>query len=234
VRLCRLHQPDAESELARDRSSVYTRREQLADGLIHVLGIAASVAAVATLATLAVVFCLPLLSAVSLGIYGAALAAVFCCSAAYHLTSEGKVKALLRRFDHAAIYIKIAATYTPFALVKLGGATGLFLLGLVWSITALGAAAKLFLPGRLIVTSYILYLSQGWAIVAVWEPFSAAVSARVMALLAVGGILYTAGVAFHLWERLRFHNAIWHAMVLAASACHFAAIVDCIALARSV
>jgi hemolysin III len=208
--------------------------EKLADAAVLLLGIATSVAALTTLAILAVVYSLPAPSAVSLGIYGAGLAAVFSCSAAYHLTREGKVKALLRRFDHAAISVKIAATYTPFAFVKLGGSTGLWLLGLVWSMTALGAAAKLFLPGRLVVTGYVLYLLQGWAVVAVWEPFSTAVSARVLVLLAIGGILYTCGVIFHLWERLRFHTAIWHGMVLAASACHFAAILDCIALGRSV
>jgi hemolysin III len=215
------------------RASVYSRSEKLADGVIHLLGIGASVLAMATLAILVVAYCLPAPSAVSLGIYGAGLAAVFWCSAAYHLTREGKTKALLRRFDHAAIYVKIAATYTPFALVKLGAVTGLCLLSVVWSITVLGAAVKLLLPGRLVVMGYVLYLSQGWAIVTVWEPFSAAVPARVMALLAIGGILYTGGVIFHLWERLRFHNAIWHGMVLAASACHFAAIVDCIALGHS-
>jgi hemolysin III len=215
------------------RASVYSRSEKLADGVIHLLGIGASVLAMATLAILVVAYCLPAPWAVSLGIYGAGLAAVFWCSAAYHLTREGKTKALLRRFDHAAIYVKIAATYTPFALVKLGAATGLCLLSVVWSITVLGAAVKLLLPGRLVVMGYVLYLSQGWAIVTVWEPFSAAVPARVMALLAIGGILYTGGVIFHLWERLRFHNAIWHGMVLAASACHFAAIVDCIALGHS-
>ena len=136
------------------------------------------------------------------------MVAVFCCSAAYHLSREGRATALLRRFDHAAIYVKIAGTYTPFALVKLGDTTGLALLGLVWSITAVGATAKLLLPGRLVIMSYVLYLAQGWAIVAVWEPFSSAVSTRVMVLLAAGGILYTVGVIFHLWEKLRFHNAI--------------------------
>jgi hemolysin III len=215
------------------RATICSRPEKLVDGVIHLLSIAASVAAVTTLATLVVVHRLPAPSAVSLGIYGAGLAAVFSCSAAYHLTREGKAKALLRRFDHAAIFVKIAATYTPFALVKLGGTTGIFLLGVVWSITALGAAVKLLLPDRLGAIGYVLYLSQGWAILTVWEPFSAAVSAQVMTLLAAGGILYTGGVIFHLWERLRFHTAVWHGMVLAASACHFAAIVDCIALGRS-
>jgi hemolysin III len=216
----------------RQRGNAYSYGERLADGVVHALGVAASVAAAATLATLAAVHCLPMLSAMSLGIYCAGLAAVFCCSAAYHLTREGRLKALLRRFDHAAIFVKIAATYTPFALVKLGGTLGLLLLGLVWSITAVGVAAKLFLPGRLVISSYVLYISQGWAIVAVWEPFRSAVSGRAMTLLAIGGVLYTGGVAFHLWERLRFHTAVWHGMVLAASACHFAAIIDCIVLGR--
>ena len=209
------------------------RRERMADGLVHVLGITVSLAAAATLAILAVAYALPARSTASLGVYGIGLVAVFCCSAAYHLSRDGKAKALLRRFDHAAIYVKIAGTYTPFALVKLGDTTGLALLGLVWSITAVGAAAKLLWPGRLVIMSYVLYLAQGWAIVTVWEPFSAVVSTRVLVLLAAGGILYTVGVIFHLWEKLRFHNAIWHALVLIASACHFAAIVDCVALGRS-
>ncbi len=209
------------------------RRERMADGLVHVLGITVSLAAAATLAILAVAYALPARSTASPGVYGIGLVAVFCCSAAYHLSRDGKAKALLRRFDHAAIYVKIAGTYTPFALVKLGDTTGLALLGLVWSITAVGAAAKLLWPGRLVIMSYVLYLAQGWAIVTVWEPFSAVVSTRVLVLLAAGGILYTVGVIFHLWEKLRFHNAIWHALVLIASACHFAAIVDCVALGRS-
>ncbi|MGE0853520.1 MAG: hemolysin III family protein [Hyphomicrobiaceae bacterium] len=219
--------------LLREPAVACGRLERAADALVHVLGITASVAAAATLAILAFAYALPALSAASLGIYAAGMMAVFCCSAAYHLTREGRAKALLRRFDHAAIYVKIAGTYTPFALVKIGDTTGLILFGFMWGITALGATAKLLLPGRLVIMSYVLYLAQGWAVLAVWEPFSETVSVRVMALLAAGGILYTVGVVFHLWERLRFHNAIWHAMVLAASACHFAAIVDSVALGRA-
>jgi hemolysin III len=220
--------------LLREPAAAYGRRERAADAFVHILGVTASLAAAATLAMLAAVCALPARSSASLGIYGAGLVGVFCCSAAYHLVREGRAKALLRRFDHAAIYVKIAGTYTPFALVKIGGTTGLLLFALVWAVTAVGATAKLLLPGRLVAMSYVLYLAQGWAIVAVWEPFSAAVSARAMVLLAVGGILYTVGVVFHLWERLRFHNAIWHAMVLIASACHFAAIIDSVALGRGV
>jgi hemolysin III len=140
------------------------------------------------------------------------------------------LKAILRRFDHAAIYVKIAATYTPFAMVKLGGAIGFGLLGAVWAVGLFGVAAKLFWPAQLVRTSYVLYLAQGWACVAALQPLTEALPARALTLLVVGGILYTLGVVFHLWQSLRYHNAIWHGFVLVASACHFAAVVDAVAL----
>jgi hemolysin III len=173
---------------------------------------------------------LPMASTASLGVYAFGMVAVFACSAAYHLSAHGKLKANLRRFDHAAIYVKIAGTYTPLALLKMGDAVGLALLGAVWAITAFGATAKLLWPERLVRTSYVLYLAQGWAVVAAFNSLLPAVSSRVLVLLVVGGCLYTVGVVFHLWERLRYHNAIWHGFVLAASACHFVAIVDAVGL----
>src|SRR6185369_16806118 len=110
---------------------------------------------------------------------------------------------------------------------------GLALLGAVWAITAFGATAKLLWPERLVRTSYVLYLAQGWAVVAAFNSLLPAVSSRVLVLLVVGGCLYTVGVVFHLWERLRYHNAIWHTFVLAASVGHFAAIVDADGLAHN-
>jgi hemolysin III len=155
---------------------------------------------------------------------------VFCFSAGYNLVSGSRLKALLRRFDHAAIYVKIAATYTPFAMVKIGGAAGFGLLGVVWAVGLFGVAAKLFWPAQLVRTSYVLYLAQGWACVAALGPLTDALPGRALVLLVVGGILYTVGVAFHLWRSLPYHNAIWHGFVLVASACHFSAIVDAVAL----
>jgi hemolysin III len=102
----------------------------------------------------------------------------------------------------------------------MGDAVGLALLGAVWAITAFGATAKLLWPERLVRTSYVLYLVQGWAILAAFGSLLPAVSSRVLILLVVGGCLYTVGVVFHLWERLR-HNAIWHGFVLAASGLSF-------------
>jgi hemolysin III len=206
----------------------YTAAERLADGSIHILGVAASL--VAATALMIAALKLPAASILSLAVYGFGLVAVFACSAAYNLATEARLKAILRRFDHAAIYVKIAGTYTPFAMVKMGDAAGFALLGAVWAITAFGATAKLLWPGRLVRTSYVLYLAQGWAIVAAFGPFAASVSGRVLLLLVVGGSLYTLGVIFHLWERLPYHTAIWHAFVVAASACHFTAIVDAVGL----
>jgi hemolysin III len=207
----------------------YTRAERVADGCIHVTGVAFSLLAAAAMLTLAAKM-LPAASTISLGVYAFGMVAVFACSAAYNLATDLKWKPILRRFDHAAIYVKIAGTYTPFAFVKMGDAVGLALLGVVWAITVFGATAKLLWPGRLVRTSYVLYLVQGWAVVAAFDSLLPAISSRVLILLVLGGCLYTVGVIFHLWEKLRYHNAIWHGFVLLASACHFVAIVDAVGL----
>jgi hemolysin III len=208
---------------------VYSKGELIADGALHVIGVAASLIAAVSLALLAIGG-LPAHATASVLVYGAGLLAVFVCSAAYHLVRRPGLKAMLRRFDHAAIYLKIAATYTPFAAVKMGGLAGMALLGAVWAIAAIGVFTRLMLPGQFVCTAYVLYLAQGWACLAALKPMIEALPTTSMLLLLAGGILYTAGVAFHLWERLPYHNAIWHAFVLAASACHFAAVVDAVVL----
>jgi hemolysin III len=208
---------------------VYSRGELIADGALHVLGVTASLIAAVSLVLLAIGE-LPPEATVSVLIYCTGLLAVFLCSAAYHLVTGPKLKALLRRFDHAAIYLKIAATYTPFAAIKMGGLAGMSLLGAVWVIAAIGIFTRLVLPGQFVRTAYVLYLAQGWACLAALRPLLEAVPTSSITLLLLGGILYTAGIAFHLWQRLPYHNAIWHAFVLAASACHFAAVVVAVAL----
>lgn len=203
----------------------YTLSERISDGCVHVLGVSASLIAASILITFAITS-LPALSTASVLIYTAGMVAVFCFSAAYNLVSAPRIKGFLRRCDHAAIYVKIAATYTPFALVKMGGVPGFALMGFVWTVGIIGVIAKIGWPAQLARTSYVLYLAQGWACVAALNPLSSAVSERVLVLLIVGGVLYTLGVVFHLWQSLRHHNAIWHGFVLTASACHFAAVAD--------
>ena len=203
----------------------YTLSERISDGCVHVLGVTASLIAASILIGFAITS-LPALSTASIVIYSLGMVAVFCFSAAYNLVTKPRIKAFLRRCDHAAIYVKIAATYTPFALVKMGGVPGVGLMVFVWTIGIIGVVAKIGWPAQLVRTSYVLYLAQGWACVAAFSPLSSAVTERVLILLVVGGVLYTLGVIFHLWTSLRHHNAIWHGFVLTASACHFAAVVD--------
>ena len=206
----------------------YSRAERIADGAIHAVGVAASLAAAAVLVAVAFVY-LPAGAAAAVTIYCAGMLAVFCFSAAYNLSS-GPRKWLLQRFDQAAIYVKIAATYTPFAAIKMGGTAGFALLAVVWGVALLGAAAKLTMPARLVRTSYVLYLAQGWACVFTLQPLLAALEGTTALLLLLGGVLYTVGVVFHLSSRLPYNNAIWHGFVLVASACHFGAVVEAVVL----
>ncbi len=206
----------------------YTKSELIADGCVHAIGVAAGLIAAATLIAIALTH-LDAAAAAAIVIYCAGMLAVFCFSAAYNL-SRGPRRWLLQRFDHAAIYVKIAATYTPFAAVKLGGLAGFSLLGAVWAIAVLGVAAKLIIPAQYERTSYVLYLAQGWACVFALPPRMEALSATALALLLIGGVLYTVGVVFHLAARLPYNNAIWHGFVLVASACHFGAVIDAVVL----
>jgi hemolysin III len=206
----------------------YTRSEVIADACVHAIGVTAGAIAAITLVTVALLQ-LPTDVATAVVIYALGMLAMFCFSAAYNL-SRGPRRWLLRRCDHAAIFIKIAATYTPFAAAKMGGTTGIALLAAVWGIALAGAAAKLFFPRSLARGSFVLYLAQGWACVFTLQPLVAALSPIAMTLLLAGGVLYTVGVMFHLRERLPYHNAIWHGFVLVASGCHFAAVLDAVVL----
>jgi hemolysin III len=123
----------------------------------------------------------------------------------------------------------IAGTYTPFILIKLNTTWGLGLLAVVWTMAAIGIAIKLLIPRYLEGLSVALYLVQGWAVLAAWEPLTTALPGQVLTLLMAGGVLYTVGVVFHLWDRLPYQNAIWHGFVLSAASCHFAAVV-CVAI----
>jgi len=202
----------------------YTPPERIVDLCIHAIGVTASVIALAALIFIGVES-KTALWILALVIYGLALVATFSFSAGYHVAMRPKLKEWLRRLDHAAIFLMIAGTYTPFILIKMNNAWGLGLLAVVWGMAAIGIAIKLFAPRYLEGISTALYLMQGWAILAAWEPLMTAVSGHVLTLLMVGGVLYTVGVVFHLWERLPFQNAIWHGFVLSAASCHYAAVM---------
>lgn len=205
----------------------YSRGERIADRCIHLVGMGFGVAALAVLATAAVGGG-GILTGFSLLLYGCALLAMLTCSALYNLAPPSPRKERLRRFDHAAIFTMIAGTYTPLVLVRMRGAWGLLLF--VWAVAAVGVVLKLRYPRRFERLSIGLYLLLGWSIVVAADPLSAALPRPAIVLLAAGGLLYTGGVVFHLWERLPYHNAVWHGFVLAAAGCHFAAILRYVAL----
>ena len=208
----------------------YSRAERIADAIVHALGVTFGLAACVSLA-IALLPSHDSLLWLALALYGLGLLAMLGCSALYNLTSHVRWKAVFRRLDHAAIFVMIAGTYTPFMLIVVGGAWGLGLLAFVWTVALCGVAMKLFWPWRFDRLSLAAYLLLGWSIVVALHPLIAAVSVAGLVLLGVGGLLYSLGVVFHLWHRLPFQNAIWHAFVLAASGCFFAAITWSVAVA---
>ena len=211
-----------------DAFPTYTEAEVFADRCVHAVGITAGFIAAITLVIVALKQ-LPTDAATAVVIYALGMLAMFCFSAAYNL-SRGPKRWLLRRCDHAAIFIKIAATYTPFAIAKMGGTVGIVLLAAVWGIALAGAGAKLIAPHRVARMSTLIYLAQGWTCIFTMQPLLAALSPTAMVLLLAGGVLYSVGAVFHLSERIPYHNAIWHAFVLVASACHFGAVLDAVVL----
>jgi hemolysin III len=140
---------------------------------------------------------------------------------------------VLRRFDHSAIFVLIAATYTPF--LERGADTPLllFMLVAIWLFAAAGIVLKCAFPGRYDRLAIALYLAMGWSGVLVAEPVAARIPSTSMLLIVIGGVIYSLGVIFHVWEKLRFQNAIWHAFVLAAAAVHYSAVITCFSLSPS-
>jgi hemolysin III len=201
----------------------YSRRERIADGALHAVGVVCAIVG----ATALMVHALKALTTgqnLALAVYSFGLVGMFCASALYHMTPWKNLRPYLRRVDHATIYLKIAATYTPLVML-VGSISSFIVLGLVWLLAFFGMIQKLFFwhrPGRF---GPALYLIMGWlSVFLIWS--SATVLPWISTgLIATGGLLYTFGVVFFSWESLRFSLAIWHGFVVAASACFFVAIV---------
>src|SRR5262245_40172699 len=201
-----------------------TRLEKLVDGWLH--GVALLLFTFAVGAALGLAIWrggLGMASAVL--VYAICVMTMIGCSMAYNLTESPKRKALLRRFDHAAIFLMIAGTYTPFTTIRFDGAWAISMTTIVWALALLGAAGKLFLPGvgkRVRIGCYVLL---GWLVLAALPPMLAGVPLAGIILLAIGGLLYMIGVPFYVWERLPFRRAIWHSFVIAAAGVHYAAVL---------
>ena len=203
----------------------YDRAELIADGVVHIIGIAFGLIAATALIILASLYATKA-EIISVSVYAAGLLAMFGLSATYNLWPVSPVKWFLRRFDHSAIYILIAGTYTPFLVQMQDRFVSTAILIGVWTVAAVGIAIKVFLPGRFDRVAVGLYLAMGWSGVMAYDSLVSSLPSSTLWLVAAGGLIYSLGVIFHAWERLRFQNAIWHSFVLIAAGVHYAAVLD--------
>jgi hemolysin III len=198
--------------------------EIIANAVTHGIGTALAIAGLAILVAFAS------LSGdawhiVSVSIYGATLVFLYLFSTLYHSVLGPRVSKVLQVFDHAAIFLLIAGTYTPFTLVTLRGPLGWTLFGIVWGLALFGVSFQTTLLRRHVAISLGLYIGMGWAVVVAARPMMEVIPLTGMVLLAGGGLAYTFGVIFYVWHRLPYHHAIWHLFVLAGSILHFFAIL---------
>jgi hemolysin III len=162
---------------------------------------------------------------VAFSVYGIALVQLYAVSTLYHST-RGRAKQVFRKLDHCAIYVLIAGTYTPFTLVTLNGPWGWTLFGVAWALAVLGIVQELTLAKGTRPVSLVIYLVMGWISLVGIAPLVEALSWKGVAWLAAGGLLYTAGIVFYVYdERFKHWHGIWHLFVLGGSAVHYAAVV---------
>ncbi|TNY28244.1 hemolysin III, partial [Thermomonas haemolytica] len=196
----------------------------LANALTHGVGAAAALAGGAVLITLVAIHGdgWQLAGAI---IFGVALLLLYTASTLYHAISHPVAKGRLKVFDHCAIYLLIAGTYTPFTLVGLRGAVGWWLFGAIWALALAGVVFKLFYTGRFRRLSTLIYLAMGWLVVVAAGPLLRALDTATLGWLLAGGVAYTLGTLFYLRPRMRWSHAIWHGFVIAGSVCHYISVM---------
>lgn len=200
--------------------SEYSVGEEIAHAVTHGIGAALSIAGLAVLVAFSTLYG-NAWHITSVSIYGATLILCYTASTLYHSIPHPRAKRILRQIDHASIFLLIAGTYTPFALVSLRESWGWWLFGTVWGIAIVGMVFELFTEQRYKRVSLTLYLGLGWLALATIKPMLEAVGAGGLLLLVIGGLFYSLGVVFYAWERLTYNHAVWHLFVLAGSIFHF-------------
>jgi hemolysin III len=195
----------------------YTLGEELANSLTHACGVVLSIAGSIALTSAAIVRGGGTSAVVSCAIYGITLIMLYTSSTLYHSAVLPERKRKLRIFDHLAIFLLIAGTYTPFVLIALRGVWGWTLFAIVWSLAAIGTIIELSQLARFRRVMVALYIAMGWVGLIAIKPLVAALPAAGLWLLFGGGVSYTLGVVFYRWHSLRYHHAVWHLFVLGGS-----------------
>jgi hemolysin III len=209
---------------ARSMFPYYSVGEEIANSLTHGIGVVLSVAGLAVLTGFASAFG-TVWHIVSCSIYGVTQILLYTASTLYHGIPLPRAKAVLRVLDHAAIFLLIAGTYTPFALISLGGAMGWTILGVVWGLAITGIAFQTILIRHKAILTILPYIAMGWLAVFAVKPMVESIAPGGLILLTAGGLCYTLGCVFYVWRRLPYHHAVWHIFVMGGSAMHFFAVL---------
>lgn len=209
----------------KDPDEAFSIAEEVAHSVTHGAGLLLGIAAL----VLMVVFAAQRGSAihvVACSIYGTTLVLLYSASTFYHALPRGRGKRLFGILDHAAIFLLIAGTYTPFTLVTMRGGWGWSLFGVIWGLAIAGVVLEAVSRGRARRLQLLLYLAMGWlAVLAAAQPLLHGLARGGLVLLLAGGLAYTLGVLFYVWRSLPFHHAVWHVFVLGGSICHFFAVL---------
>ena len=205
------------------RTKHYTLKEEIANSLTHGAGAVLSAGFLAVLLYAAWHTGDPWRVGAAM-IFGLSLVFLYLASTLYHAIPVPSLKRLFRTLDHCAIYVLIAGTYTPFLLVSMRGTLGWTLFCLVWGLAVLGCGWKAFFVGRWDKLSTLLYVGMGWIVLVALKPAIVAVPPGAALLMLLGGLAYTGGVIFYVWDSLPFNHAVWHGFVLSGSALHAASV----------
>jgi hemolysin III len=203
--------------------------EELAHSITHGVGWALSVVGLVVLVVLTARTGDPW-RIVTCAVYASTLVLLYGTSTLYHALSTTRARHVFQVLDHSAIFLLIAGTYTPFALVTLRGPWGWTIFAIIWALALAGVALKAVFGPKWPILSTALYIAMGWTVVIAAKPLIASVPAAAIGWLLAGGLAYTGGVAFYAWGRLRYSHAVWHVFVLAGSICHYVAVLRYVAL----
>lgn len=207
----------------------YTLGEEIAHSVTHGLGAALSLAGLVALLVLAILYG-NRWHIVSFAVYGVSMLALFLASTLYHGVQKPRLRPILRKVDHACIYLLIAGTYTPFVLVSMRSTLGLTLLVIVWALAVFGIVYKIFFIDKFVVITTLAYVFMGWMSVIAWREMVTSIPRLGLYFLMIGGALYTVGVIFYAMTKIRYTHAVWHLFILGAAACHFVAVLTLLTL----
>jgi len=209
----------------------YTKGEEIAHSVLHGVGILLSIGGLAVLVAFAALAG-SARAIVGVSVFGATLILLYVASTLYHSIPWIPAKRVFRALDHAAIFLLIAGTYTPFTLVSLKGPWGWSLFGVIWGLAILGILFDLTPLGRWRPLRVVIYLAMGWLMVIAFRPLMHHLAPGGLVLLVLGGVAYSAGALFYLWRRMPYNHAVWHAFVLAGSVLHYFAVLFYVVPAR--